>query len=316
MITAIYILKFDDIEVVKNNATQIWKTFVDNTPKTLKTILTQLLDKILSLLQHPVTQHLGLNTIREFASKYMEPFYRDIFAYFTINREQKSANTKYLTALCIMMNNMLEVTNDEFLEGRREPVVAMIQELAITNDQFLRQSICQVFATTIKKCKKNDIKNDVIPAVFDELAELQETDSQYLDYLQFFNTIISEDIDHILEYLSPTLLITPFKQYQIDILLNNSEHFGPRIYYSGTFKDTIKLYVKEYLEGDYSDNLRQSILYCINQLSVNLNIEFVGNFFNDCYQLIETSNLKDHMSRIYLGLDLFAYYFSKTPHDY
>ncbi len=48
-LVSIYIIRSDFVDGIKNKASDCWKMFVDNTPKTLKAILPMMISKLIEL---------------------------------------------------------------------------------------------------------------------------------------------------------------------------------------------------------------------------------------------------------------------------
>jgi hypothetical protein len=62
----LYIMRQDDAEMVRNNATNIWKSYIDNTPREVKTGLRYLVRALTSIMSKPRLHVVGINTIINF----------------------------------------------------------------------------------------------------------------------------------------------------------------------------------------------------------------------------------------------------------
>ena len=74
-----YILRHDETESIRIIATNVWKSNVENTPKTVKQILPNLLMKLDELiLQEQDIHEMVTVCIKEFSSKYIEGSFKEI----------------------------------------------------------------------------------------------------------------------------------------------------------------------------------------------------------------------------------------------
>ena len=76
----LYILRFDPIDQIKVNATQIWKTYVDNTPKTIKKAFKYLLHKIIQIVKIEELSDVSNAIIENFCQKYGEDLFKEVIA--------------------------------------------------------------------------------------------------------------------------------------------------------------------------------------------------------------------------------------------
>ena len=206
--------------------------------------------------------------------------------------------------------------NDDFVESKKDSILSLIKDLLITSDDYIRASACQVLQTLLGKCHRSNLIEDIIPVAFKELEKLDESSPEYDDYLKFFDEIIRFEVDTHLEYLGEVLFEPKLTQYKLDIITNNAEVFGPEIYQDGFFYSSIDLLLEELLKKKYDEDLKQSIIYCVNQLSIHLDETKLAQFFHSCYQLIESRHLKTEKEKVYYGLEVLHFYFHNTSHDF
>jgi len=317
IVTSIHILKFDHSEHVKHTANQIWKTYVENTPKTLKQILPALIDKLVYILAE-VEENVDMAEIciHEFGSKYAESMFRDIYAYLEKKKESSVGQPQILKAFCEFVSFLTMAMNDDFVEAKKDNILYLIKDLLITSDDYIRGSACQVLEGLLAKCRKSNLIEEIVPTALKQLEELNENDAAYDNYLKFFDEIIGFESGDHLEYLGECLFEAPLTQYKLDVITNNAEVFAPQMYEEGFFNDTIDQLFDELLNKEYSEDLKQSIIYCINQLSIHLDESKLSKFFNSCYQLIEPRYIKTDIKKVYVGLEVLHFYFHNTTHEF
>ena len=66
---AVYILKDDEVEMPRETAFQVWNTYIDNTPKTLKMGLNTLITMWVRGIKQPAASIVS-NSITNFCTKY------------------------------------------------------------------------------------------------------------------------------------------------------------------------------------------------------------------------------------------------------
>lgn len=70
----------------------------------------------------------------------------------------------------------------------------------------------------------------MVEPYLEELAEMDETDTNYGSYLDIFNQLCQLNHPLILHYLINLILVPPLHQYKIDILTTNAAAFSSVIY--------------------------------------------------------------------------------------
>jgi len=206
--------------------------------------------------------------------------------------------------------------NDDFVEAKKDNILVLIKDLLITSDDYIRGSACQVLEGLLDKCRKSNLIEEIVPTALEQLEGLNENDAAYDNYLKFFDEIIGFESGDHLEYLGECLFEAPMTQYKLDIITNNAEVFAPEMYQEGFFNDAIDSLFGELLNKGYSEDIKQSIIYCINQISIHLDESKLSKFFNSCYQLIEPRNIKTDINKVYVGLDVLHFYFHNTTHEF
>ena len=207
--------------------------------------------------------------------------------------------------------------DDHFIEKNSEPILKYLVDLVITNDKLIRESSCILLKTLIYKCRTVQLLHQIIPKIFHDLDNLNEDSEQYANHLKFFDAILETNIEDKLNLIGEYLLEEPLTQYKLDILMNNSETFGPLLYQISFLEDGIRFLFDELLSpGKYNENIQTSILYCIKRLSISMDGDNLGEFFTNCYQFITSTNLKYEINKIYYGLEILDFFFQKATQNY
>ncbi len=74
----LYILRQDSVEQVRHNATQIWKGYIDNTPKSVKRGLIYMIRSLAHIINLPALNQTAENTIENFCLKYGESHLQEV----------------------------------------------------------------------------------------------------------------------------------------------------------------------------------------------------------------------------------------------
>ena len=74
----LYILRSDDVEQVRHNATQIWKGYIDNTPRCVKRGLRYLFTSLSTIITIKALHNTAISTIKNFCEKYGDSHIKEV----------------------------------------------------------------------------------------------------------------------------------------------------------------------------------------------------------------------------------------------
>lgn len=147
---------------------------------------------------------------------------------------------------------------------------------------------------------------------FDEFEQVKEDSEDYSKYLKFFNEMIPPNLGAYSKYFESMLFSEPLRQYKLDIILGNVETIGPKLYQSTKKDKRLVFLFEQFFDEECNPAIKSTIIYCINQLSVNLTQDRVSYFLQNCYDLIESSNYEWKREKVYFGLQALRFYFRHT----
>eukprot|EP00828_Plagiopyla_frontata_P028037 TRINITY_DN3631_c0_g1_i2.p1 TRINITY_DN3631_c0_g1~~TRINITY_DN3631_c0_g1_i2.p1 ORF type:complete len:677 (+),score=123.98 TRINITY_DN3631_c0_g1_i2:144-2033(+) len=156
----------------------------------------------------------------------------------------------------------------------------------------------------------------IIQPLTQQIENVDSNSQEYTDLIRCFNDLVATKSKPIFNYLTPFLLKTPVSVAKVDILANNAEFIGPEIYGSENLEMTMLFLFNQLLEAK-DKALSEQLLYCINQLSVNLAKEYAQNFITDGIELLKDfKETQEPLQKSLLILQAFNYFFSYSTFDY
>jgi hypothetical protein len=98
----LYILRCDDAEQVRMNATQIWKSYIDNTPRWVKRGLRHLIRLLADMMTRPGLPTIGVSAIQNFCQKYGESHLSEVLNHLDVILTEETDLTMITGAYMVM----------------------------------------------------------------------------------------------------------------------------------------------------------------------------------------------------------------------
>ena len=316
ILSSIYILRHDSVEAIRSVANQLWKNFVENTPKKLKIMLGTLIRTLVDLMIYSEElESICRNCLSQFAGKYGESLSGEIFD--VLANIKKTENVNQIRGVCKVLREMIHSLNISICIARRDEIYNIISDLMTREDQSMRRVAFDVMRAFIAKTGNPAILDRVVPDFFARLEEAgdSEEDDQVEFTLLLFNELLESQIKEVLDYIQPKLFAQPMKKYCLQIITNNAEIFGPDLYDSDNLADFVPKSFEVLESPDFDKSYKDTLIYCLQSLSVHLEKSVIQDFLDDCMLKISNTDDRNQASSLNI-LEVLQFFFHNANFKY
>lgn len=171
----IYILRYDDVDQIRHTATNIWKNFIDNTPKTLKNALEIFMDKLcngINLEQEIV--EITIRAIKEFSSKYGESFYPQIIDVVEKKMKNQRDDIDYMTCFILVFRQIMISIPQPVVARYNDKYIEIVEAYLFTKDIKMQDSLFKFYKVIIEKANQPYLMEQIINKNYQKFQELDE----------------------------------------------------------------------------------------------------------------------------------------------
>jgi len=192
ILAVVYILRYDGVDSIRVAASQVWKGFVENQPKTLKAIMPTLINEILELVATRGVElaEIGVFALHDLAEKYADKLTFDILKIYK-NRiaietqESSAAADQYVQGIATCLYEILQVLDNKIATEYKWQIHSIIEPFIIIDDEKLRETIANIFVTIMNKDLDNDFQKKLSKMFCTKLLEFEEKgETEKPSYLQ------------------------------------------------------------------------------------------------------------------------------------
>lgn len=185
----------------------------------------------------------------------------------------------------------------------------------VCSEDLIRKSVYLTYNSYLEKFVDAKPLAETLEPFLEKMETLDENSDIYEDYLKVFDEFISLNNQKILNYLLGILFQRPLKNYRIEIITNNATILGNELYDNNTIEDIIpRMYEEIFLSINNKSRL-DSLLYCLCQLSINVDNENIMKFISDCLDQIKKYKEKSP-EKLIIILDVMKFFFQNTLADF
>ena len=282
ILTALFIMKTDENEGIRDLASKSWKAIVDNQPKVLKVIMDTLLNKIFILISREKGEivEVACDTIRELAGKFGDRFLKTLFEFFGIKMEEYGEDDGiYTVAICTAVLEICDCIPRYQLNPYRMKVLEIVKGLITSDEPQIQKSLANIFSQLIEK----DIQNTMIQIIVNlydvKLVELSKAED--LGKI----TLILESTSFLLsEYSKATEEFIfvwgkePLNSYKIDGIKSIVPFFVEHLFDNIRYRRLIDQCFSKQLEENVDPQLKQATLDCLKEICIHIGENEMSKF--------------------------------------
>ncbi|KAG6848260.1 hypothetical protein H0H93_001776 [Arthromyces matolae] len=214
ILSALYIVRQDGVVVVRQTSIQIWKALVNNTPRTVRELLPELLNQLVLLISSDEIeqQETAVRTIGEVTRKLGEK----ILAAIMSNLQDKSSSPDARTreGVCLMICEIMESTTDSQREGHEDKIISIVRASLVDDESNVRTAAAKAFDVLQEHLGALAI-DQTIPTLLEALRQPGKGSGTALEALR---EVMSVRASTVFPVLIPTLTALPMTVFNIRAL--------------------------------------------------------------------------------------------------
>lgn len=168
----------------------------------------------------------------------------------------------------------LKKLQQQYLDRFRDQLRGIIEMGLFSNIAEIRRSVVKTLSIYIEKMHEVEYLEDRLAPKIKHVEEISEASEEFSDLLHLFGDLCNSSSRTIVESLLRKLVTKPLSEFKIEVLTNNAARLSNFLYSlfrekpaTEMLKDEI---IQEIKQGDSDDTKLKSLVYCFNEISVNL----------------------------------------------
>ena len=183
----IYILRFEEIDIIKRTATEMWKQFIANTPRTIKKGLNILIENLQNVITREThISRIAINCIKNFCQRYGETFFPAFLTYFSQNYQELRDDSQKMRGIILVYYQYVKLLLNIFLINYHVELVDILKKNIYCNDSYLRVAVFLLFKILVDKLSERNIHKEILGEIYENFRGMEETDPKYELYLRIF----------------------------------------------------------------------------------------------------------------------------------
>ena len=265
----IYILKDDEVEMPRITANQIWNTYIENTPKTIKSGIPFLIRMWSKGISEPAS-NVVYRSIFGFCTKYAETYFTEVLGQIVETLDDPSLQSGTFEIL----GEFVKRLNSQFLLRYKENFRAIFDKHLFESTQT-NTRLVQSLSVYVEKMHEMEYLENKLKPILAGCDSLGEEDPAFSSNLHLFASLCSTSSKAVTELVARKILQPPLSDFKIEILLNNSHKLADYAYSKGI----VALLNKEIEREINSEGTRaKSLVYCLKETSTSLDLSNKNDF--------------------------------------
>ncbi|KAJ6581434.1 armadillo-type protein [Mycena capillaripes] len=205
ILAALYLVRQDGVGVVRQSSIQIWKALVNNTPRTVREILPELVRQILYLISSDEfeQQEIAGRTVGELCRKFGDRILGEVMTILRTN--STSMDPRSREGVCLMLSEIMENSTDSQREGHEDDIISIVRMSLVDDESNVRSAAAKAFDNLQEHLGPKAI-DQTIPTLLDALRQPGKGSGTALQALQ---EVMSVRASTVFPVLIPTLTAIP-----------------------------------------------------------------------------------------------------------
>ena len=332
----IYIMKNGSNPEVKITAVNIFKTFIDNTPKCLKMIHLNLVECFIDMYIRR-TEHydeMADNGLREFSLKYGDVYIISVLEY--LNKLKEKENAKIL-GITIFIKKFIKFYNrNYFIPDRINKLSVFLKEFFAYEDEEIWREAIKGVRYLSEMTGSIDFVKEMIEPLIVEVDEMEEKKLQEIqneeenddeeDYEEDEEEEETTSKDKLIEIVCELLLSenpkisnlankyifqNAFKEWQITVIVVNIRIYGSLLYDIKELKTGLNKFL-DFYEKNEDLEYQQLFLYATTQLCLNIEPKKTQLFINDVVNKMQDYNSNKKFRMLFFLFQILKQYYEEA----
>ncbi|KAJ7449659.1 armadillo-type protein [Mycena latifolia] len=205
ILAALYLVRQDGVGVVRQSSIQIWKALVNNTPRTVREILPELVRQILYLISSDEfeQQETAGRTVGEICRKFGDRILGEVMIILRTNSSSMDPRTR--EGVCLMLSEIMENSTDSQREGHEDDIISIVRSSLVDDESNVRSAAAKAFDILQEHLGPKAI-DQTIPTLLDALRQPGKGSGTALQALR---EVMSVRASTVFPVLIPTLTAIP-----------------------------------------------------------------------------------------------------------
>lgn len=235
LLSIFYVLKNDVTAQVRNNASNIFKTFVDNTQRCLKIILNDLIEFLVGLFNKgdQKAMEIAEKGLQDFTPKYGEGFITQILNSLTYTKNQSSEKDK--RGICLFVKSLATFCRPSgFSETRKLQFYELLYNLFNEQNEGVWKVAAQGLRVVAETSKDVKLIEEVLLNYFPGYQDYDVGHPRFEKLVQLFCEFLKSQRQEVTFSTIALLVKDPLREWNLEVFMRNCRLFGTLLY-NGTF---------------------------------------------------------------------------------
>ncbi|KAF8216432.1 ARM repeat-containing protein [Mycena galopus ATCC 62051] len=205
ILAVLYLVRQDGVVAVRQLSIQIWKALVNNTPRTVREILPELVRQILYLISSDdfEQQETAGRTVGELCRKFGDRIIGEVMTILRTNSTSTDPRTR--EGVCLTLSEVMENSTDAQREGHEDDIVSIVRMSLVDDEANVRSAAAKAFDILQEHLGPKAI-DQTIPTLLDALRQPGKGSGTALQALR---EVMSVRASTVFPVLIPTLTAIP-----------------------------------------------------------------------------------------------------------
>ncbi|KAJ6518743.1 armadillo-type protein [Mycena sanguinolenta] len=205
ILAVLYMVRQDGVVVVRQLSIQIWKALVNNTPRTVREILPELIRQILYLISSDdfEQQETAGRTVGELCRKFGDRIIGEVMTILRTNSTSTDPRTR--EGVCLTLSEIMENSTDSQREGHEDEIISIVRMSLVDDEANVRSAAAKAFDILQEHIGPKAI-DQTIPTLLDALRQPGKGSGTALQALR---EVMNVRASTVFPVLIPTLTAIP-----------------------------------------------------------------------------------------------------------
>ncbi|KAG8909792.1 translational activator of GCN4, partial [Tulasnella sp. 408] len=170
VLAVLFIARQDAVSSVRLASSHIWKALVNNTPRTIRDVLSSLVDEIIVLLATAGSeqQETAANTMSELSRKFGDKVLGEIVSLLRVAAQSPNPQTR--EGACMAISEVIENTTEENMEDHEGQIISIVRSCLVDESSSVRVAAASAFDALQKHIGSKAI-DQTIPTLLGALRQ-------------------------------------------------------------------------------------------------------------------------------------------------
>ncbi|CAA7260345.1 unnamed protein product [Cyclocybe aegerita] len=259
ILAELYLIRQDGVAVVRQSSIQIWKALVNNTPRTVREILPELINQIVFLISSDEfeQQETAGRTVAELCRKFGERILGEIMP--ILKTKATSTDPRTREGVSLTISQIMQNATESQREDHEDDIISIIRAALVDDEANVRSAAAQAFDVLQEELGVKAI-DQTIPTLLEALRQPGKGSGTALQALR---EVMSVRASTVFPVLIPTLTAIPMTVFNARALASLVTVAGNAL--SRRLTAILNPLVKV-SEDDIEDELREAVDEAVNAL--------------------------------------------------